>query len=101
MSERSFKIVRTWAPERSGVVRITADEVAHYYRIREIECEIGGRGWEVWKLGSDIPYHVRTSHAIENCTCDCIGFEAQRECRHIAVLLAMEQRGLLKAGVAS
>lgn len=94
--KRTCKIIRLWAPDKIGVFSVTLGRSASYYRFREFRCEIGGRAWEVWKLGAIEAFYVRTSLDPAECGCDCIGFEARRRCRHLSVMLKMLKEGLLK-----
>jgi hypothetical protein len=93
-AERTIRLVRP--PDRRGVgifsVR-TAEETAHY-TLREIRCDIGGRGFEVHKLGLGRLYHVRVGRRAD-CACECLGFLAHGRCRHVLGLLALIRRGLL------
>lgn len=76
---------------------VTQGRNRSYYSVRKIACDVGGRGWEVWRLGTNLRYHVRTDEAnLSNFCCDCVGFEARRECRHLSSLLALTRAGKLE-----
>jgi hypothetical protein len=93
-AERTIRLVRP--PDRFGVgvfsVRV-GEETAHY-TLREIRCDIGGRGFAVHKLGLGRLYHVRVGRRVD-CSCECLGFLAHGRCRHVLGLLALIRRGLL------
>lgn len=91
---RVVRVVRTAGAGRPGLFLIVAGERRSFYLATRIPSDIGGDGWEVWRFGTLSRYHLRIDLADpRNTTCDCIGFEAYRECRHVAGLTA-----LLKAG---
>ncbi len=85
---RTLFVVRDHRGDRPGVMRITAEGVSTYYRYREIPCEIGGKGFEVWRFAASEPYYVRVGTP-RTCFCDCIGFTARTTCRHILALIAI------------
>jgi hypothetical protein len=62
--------------------------------VHEIPCEIGGRGFEVHRLGLGELYHVRVG-APQDCSCECLGFLRHGHCKHILGLLTLLQNGLL------
>jgi SWIM zinc finger len=92
--QRSIRLVH--APNRDGVavfcVKVADDN--GYYVLREIPCSIGGRGFEVHRLGLGNLYHVRVGKP-EECSCECMGFHFRGQCRHILGLLALIRRGKL------
>jgi hypothetical protein len=91
---RSIRIVRPLDGRGVGVFSVSArGETAHYV-LREIPCEIGGRGFEVHKLGLGTLYHVRVGRPVD-CSCECRGFLAHGHCRHILGLLALIREGKL------
>jgi hypothetical protein len=65
-----------------------------FYTLHEIPCDIGGRGFAVHRLGLGNLYHVRIG-ALEECSCECLGFLAQGRCKHVLGLLALVRRGKL------
>lgn len=66
-----------------GVFAFRAGKRTTFYLFREISCDIGGRGWEVYRLTSQVAYHVRTGYKGANLRCDCTGFNALGMCRHV------------------
>jgi hypothetical protein len=85
---RTISLVRQPDATGVGVFRITAGTRAEHYVFREIRCDIGGRGFEVHKLGLGDLYHVRVGRR-RDCSCECLGFLRHGHCRHIAGLLAL------------
>ncbi|MGL4550037.1 MAG: SWIM zinc finger family protein [Gemmataceae bacterium] len=92
--ERSIGLVRP--PDGTGVavLRLTAGGEAAYYTLREIVCEIGGRGFAVHRTGLGTLYHVRVGEP-EDCDCDCLGFLRHGHCKHVMGLLALVRAGRL------
>ena len=74
------------------VIAVTAGKETTYYTLREIGCEIGGRGFAVHKLGMGTLYHVRVGEPDDN-SCECLGFLRHGCCKHILGLLALVQAG--------
>lgn len=91
---RSIRLVH--APDRDGVgvfcVSVGKDD--GYYVLRELPCPIGGRGFEVHRLGLGNLYHVRVGKP-EECSCECKGFLYRGQCRHVLGLLALVREGKL------
>ena len=75
-----------------GVFRVTAGRTTALYAVREIPCEIGGRGFAVHRLGLGELYHVRVD-TLEESTCECLGFLRHGYCRHVLGLFALVQAG--------
>jgi hypothetical protein len=75
-----------------GVVCLRAGKEATYYTVREIPCEIGGRGFAMHKLGMGPLYHVRVGGR-EDCSCECPGFLRHGYCKHLLGLLALVEAG--------
>jgi len=71
-----------------GVFSVTVGTHSCQYVLREIPCEIGGRGFEVHRLGLGILYHVRVGRHVD-CSCECKGFLYRNSCRHVLGLLAL------------
>jgi hypothetical protein len=92
--ERTIRLIQP--PDRDGlaVVRIDTGKESAHYVVREIGCEIGGRGFAVQRLGLGPLYHVRIGEPSE-CSCECNSFLYRTVCRHILGLLALEREGLL------
>ena len=65
------------------------------YVFREIPCQIGGRGFELHKLGiGGILYHTRAGNdPNEECSCECMGWLRNGHCKHVAGLLALIKQG--------
>lgn len=78
-----------------GVFRFRADEQYTYYLFREISCDIGGRGWEVWRFTASEPYHVRTGYVGSCLGCSCTGFAQNGLCRHVLALQNLVHQGLV------
>jgi hypothetical protein len=92
--ERSIRLVRPVGLDGVGVFCVTVGKESVFYAVREIPCEIGGRGFAVHRLGLGNLYHVRIG-APEDCTCECKGFLRHGHCRHILGLLALAREGKL------
>jgi hypothetical protein len=92
--QRSILLVRPPGLDGVGVFRITVGPRSWFYTIREIRCEIGGRGFAVHRLGLGTLYHVRVGRP-EECSCECLGHLRYGRCRHVMGLLALIKRGML------
>ena len=91
------RVIRLYrAPDENGVgvFRITANGQPQFYTLREIRCDIGGRGFAVHRLGMGTLYHVRVGTP-EECECECLGFLRWGRCKHILGLRALIRQGLL------
>ena len=55
---RSIRLVRSPTADGIGVFRIDVGGKAQFYTLREIPCEIGGRGFAVHRLGMGEVYHA-------------------------------------------
>jgi hypothetical protein len=90
---RTIRLVR---PPVDGVavICVTVGDASTIYALREIPCEIGGRGFAVNRLGLGDQYHVRIDTP-EDSTCECMGFCRYGYCRHVLGLLALVQAGKL------
>ena len=93
-AERRIRLIRPPSIDGVGVFGIFVKDRATFYAVREIPCEIGGRGFAVHRLGLGPLYHVRVGHP-RDCSCECLGFLAHGKCRHIQGLLALIRRGRL------
>jgi hypothetical protein len=91
---RSIRLVHP--PNRDGVAIfcVTAEDGLSFYALRELRCDIGGRGFAVHRLGLGTLYHVRIGSPAE-CSCECEGFVYRSQCRHVLGLLALVRAGLL------
>lgn len=75
-----------------GVFSVTVGETSTIYVLREIACEIGGRGFSVARLGLGTQYHVRID-TLDESTCECMGFLRHGYCKHVLGLYALAQAG--------
>jgi hypothetical protein len=91
---RTIRMVRPLDERGLGVFSVTAGRRPCYYVLHEIRCEIGGRGFEIHRLGLGILYHVRVGQPVD-CTCECKGFLYRGYCRHVLGLLALIREGQL------
>jgi hypothetical protein len=91
---RTIRLIRPTTIDGVGVFRVTVGERAWHYTLREIRCDIGGRGFAVHRLGLGTLYHVRIGRR-EECSCECLGFLYRSRCRHILGLLALVRQGKL------
>jgi hypothetical protein len=90
---RSIRLVR--APtDGLAVFSVSVGAEVTYYAAHEIRCEIGGRGFEVHKLGLGTLYHVRVGRP-QDWSCECRGFLFHGYCRHVLGLLALIREGKL------
>ena len=92
--ERVIRLVRPTTIDGVGVFSVRVGERTTFYTLHEIRCDIGGRGFEVHRLGLGELYHVRVGVAVE-CSCECLGFLRHGHCRHVLGLLALVGRGLV------
>jgi hypothetical protein len=92
--ERVIRLVRPTTIDGVGVFSVRVGERTTFYTLHEIRCDIGGRGFEVHRLGLGELYHVRVGRPAD-CSCECLGFLRHGHCRHILGLLALVKRGLL------
>ena len=90
--KRNIRLIRPPDEHGVGVLAISQDDKTVYYTLREIPCDIGGRGFAVHRLGLGNLYHVRVGEQRE-CSCECLGFLAHNKCRHILGLRALIERG--------
>ncbi|HEY2787614.1 MAG TPA: hypothetical protein VGJ05_21840 [Fimbriiglobus sp.] len=93
-SDRSIAVVRPMGPDGVVVVRITAGKKSAFYAVKELPCEIDGRGFAMHRLGVSPLYHVRIGKP-EDVSCECMGFLARGVCRHVLGLQALADAGLL------
>jgi len=89
---RSIRLIREASPEGPAVCCISDGKESAYYAIREIPCEIGGRGFAVHRLGLGTLYHVRVGEA-DDCSCECKGWLRHGHCKHVQGLLALTAAG--------
>ena len=92
--KRTIRLVRAPADDGVGVFSISVGANTVHYTLREIRCDIGGRGFAVHRLGLGPLYHVRVGRPYD-CSCECKGFLYHGYCRHILGLLALIREGKL------
>jgi len=91
MTKRSPRVIRLVRPPDSrgvGVFAILEKAHTQYYVFKEINCEIGGRGFVVHRMGLATPYHVRIGTPTES-SCECLGFLRHGRCKHVQGLAAL------------
>ncbi|MCI0680858.1 MAG: hypothetical protein L0Y71_02040 [Gemmataceae bacterium] len=85
---RFIRLLRAPTPTDVGLLAITTRGKTGFYVFKEIPSAIGGRGFEMHRLGLGTVYHVRVGKP-EECACECIGFYRHGKCKHIQGLLAL------------
>jgi hypothetical protein len=93
-SHRIIRLVRSPSLDGLGVFSISDGPKTVSYALRELACDIGGRGFVVHRLGLGTLYHVRVGNPYD-CTCECMGFLKYSHCKHIDALRALIDTGLL------
>ncbi len=88
--KRTICLVRPPLGDGVGVFRVTVGQTTTLYAVREVPCEIGGRGFAVNRLGLGELYHVRID-SLEESTCECLGFLRHGYCKHVLGLYALVQ----------
>lgn len=91
---RTVRLVREASVEGVAVMCVTDGRHSTYYTVRELPCEIGGRGFAVHKMGLGTLYHVRAGEPAD-CSCECLGFLRHGYCKHVLGLLALSGAGKL------
>lgn len=91
---RSIRMVHPPGPDGVAVACISLGKETTFYTLREIPCEIGGRGFAMHRTGLGTLYHVRIGTPRE-CSCECLGFLRYGYCRHVLGLQALVQAGKL------
>ena len=91
---RTIRLVRAPDADGVGVFSISVGDHTAHYAMREVRCDIGGRGFAVHKLGLGTLYHVRVGRP-HDCSCECKGFLYHGYCRHVLGLLALVRQGKL------
>lgn len=89
-----IRLVRPPDDHGVGVFCISEGKKSQFYVLREIPCEIGGRGFAVHRLGLGNLYHVRVGKP-DDTSCECLGFLRWGRCKHVAGLKALIRLGLL------
>jgi hypothetical protein len=97
---RQIILLRPVAPGRPGLVQITASGQTARYTVRNMASGIGGRAFELAKVGAgptdDGPYHVLCDG--EASICHCKGFfrfGPRQLCRHLWGMATLIRRGLV------
>lgn len=85
---RTVTLLRSPAVDGTAVIRVVVGVQATSYAVREIACEIGGRGFALHRLGLGPLYHVRIGTPT-NSTCECLGYLRHGYCRHVLGLQAL------------
>lgn len=94
---RSVCLVRPPGADGVAAIHLAVGKDEGYYAVREIPCEIGGRGFAVHRLGLGTLYHVRVGEPAD-CSCECKGFLRHGHCKHVQGLRALLEAGQLGAG---
>lgn len=95
---RSIRWVESPGPDTDGygAVEIVQDRKADLYLVRQIPADFG-RGYQLEKLAADLStaevYDINLASSESACTCP--GHSFHGHCKHVAGLLALEQRGEL------
>ena len=77
-----------WRHLRPDVFVVDGERPAFYLH-GPATSELPGRAYSVHPLGRADAYHVRVGSP-EECSCECLGYESRRICRHILALLVIE-----------
>jgi hypothetical protein len=78
----------------AGVVRLTVGPRTDDYVLTEIPSDIGGRGFQVEKVGADDGYYVLLGSAADD-GCTCKGYQRWSHCKHLDGLAALIAAGRL------
>ena len=84
----------------TGVVRVRVGRQSADYSLREFRSDVGGRAFELAKLGLEGDgecYHVRLTGNGQD-SCDCRGFVRHSHCKHRDGLAALVAAGRLYQG---
>jgi hypothetical protein len=92
---RTIRLLQAPGSDGVGVLCVTVGGESTLYVLREISCEIGGRGFAVSRLGLGAQYHVRIDPALDESTCECMGFLRHGYCKHVLGLYALVRAGKL------
>ena len=91
---RTIRLLRPMTLDGVGILCVTIGDEVSIYALRELECQIGGRGFAVSRLGLGTLYHVRID-TLDESTCECMGFLRHGYCKHVLGLYALIQAGRL------
>jgi hypothetical protein len=92
---RSIRLVRPPDSTGVGVFALSTRSVEAFYAFKEIPCAIGGRGFAVHRLGLAELYHLRVGSNPEDISCECLGYLAHGNCKHIRGINALLQHGAI------
>jgi hypothetical protein len=92
--ERTIHLVRPPDAAGAGVLCFCSKSRYAFYAFNEIPCSIGGRGFAVHRLGLGELYHVRVGEPM-HCSCECLGFLAHGNCKHIQGIKALIEHGAI------
>ena len=92
--KRTIRLIRPPDAAGVGVVCLTHRAKQAFYAFQEIPCAIGGRGFAIHRLGLSELYHVRVG-APADCSCECLGFLAHGNCKHIQGLKILVEHGAI------
>ena len=87
-----IQLLRKPTADTAGIFSVKAGKTEAFYAFQEIPCFIGGRGFDVMRLGTTRRYHVRAVDH-RDFSCECIGYLAHGRCRHALGLLTLIDRG--------
>ena len=85
---RSIRLVRAASVDGVGVLQFTLGKESQFYAFVEIRCDIGGRGFRMHRLGLGDAYDIRVGRPAD-CSCECKGWLAHRNCKHVHGLRAL------------
>jgi hypothetical protein len=91
---RSVRLGRPPDASGVGVVCLTSRKKEAFYAFNEIPCAIGGRGFAMHRLGLGEMYYVRVGKP-EDCSCECLGFLAHGNCKHIQGIITLLEQGVI------
>ena len=88
MPPRVIRLVRPPDEAVVGIFAIATKKQTQFYVFKEIPCDIGGRAFEVHRLGLADLYYVRIGAPAET-SCECMGFLRHGHCKHVQGLAAL------------
>jgi hypothetical protein len=89
---RSIRLVVAPSAGGAGVVRIAVGRLAADYLLQPIPSEIGGRAFQLSKVGPEADgevYHVLLTGDPRQDSCGCKGFARHSHCKHRDGLAAL------------
>jgi hypothetical protein len=93
-AERLVRLVRPPDTDGVGIFCLSKGAKQTLYVFREVPCEIGGRGFAVHRLGLGPLYFVRVGKPGDR-SCECMGFLAHNQCKHIQAHGALVEHGAI------